>query len=205
MNWADIGGKLARVGAPIIGTALGGPLGGTIGGVLGNIVANAIGADEATPEAVDAKINSTDPEVLKAQLASADAEASAKWNAIMEIAKAEAADRTAQSEAINQTIQFEAGKVSWWHWRHLIGYLVIAYGLQQIALTNIVTFGWSKVTMEQLAQQFNSQAVFTAGLFALLGYIAQDTTKRQVAAATGQPMPPNIVSTIKQAILPKKK
>lgn len=74
MDWKDIAAKLVTMGAPVIGTALGGPLGGTIGGILGNIVASELGVDP-TPEAISAKINdpSTDPDVIKAKLSSADA------------------------------------------------------------------------------------------------------------------------------------
>nr|WP_245428680.1 hypothetical protein [Rhodoplanes elegans] len=73
MDWKDLGGQLARAGAPIIGGALGGPLGGMLGGVVGNVLADALGTD-ATPEAVGKAIATATPAEVAEKLAAADAE-----------------------------------------------------------------------------------------------------------------------------------
>lgn len=57
MNWTDLIAPLVKLGAPLLGGALGGPL----GAAAGKIVADAFGASEATPAAVDAAIKSIDP------------------------------------------------------------------------------------------------------------------------------------------------
>lgn len=105
-DWKPLAGALIKAGAPVIGTALGGPLGGAAGGMLGGILANALGV-ENTPEAVQEAITTRDPAEVNAALARADAEAAAKWDAIAKIAQAEAADRTAQAQAINETLRSE--------------------------------------------------------------------------------------------------
>lgn len=98
MDWKDLAGQLARLGAPVIGTALGGPLGGMIGGAIGNVVANSLGV-EPTPEAVNDAITKGDPAVITAKLSAAEAEAQVKWPALAEIAKAQEEGRTARFQA----------------------------------------------------------------------------------------------------------
>ena len=75
-------------------------------------------------------IRNAPPDVAAEKLAAAEAEAQARWPALAEIAKAEAADRTAQALAINETIRAEvAAGVSWWHWRHLMGYATLLWAV----------------------------------------------------------------------------
>lgn len=199
MDWKDLAGTLIRAGAPIIGTALGGPLGGTIGGVAGKIIADALGV-EATPEAVETAIR-TDPAGASAALSNADAQ----WQALAEMAKADAADRTAQSQAINETIRDEVGKVSKWHWRNTIGHLVILYGLQQITLLFVAAFFPKVLAPADFVLLVNATVVFTGGLFALLGYVASDTTDRYKTAITGDRGSGGMVENIIKAVKPAPK
>jgi hypothetical protein len=204
MDWKDVG-KIVAPLAPTLGGILGDlipiPGGGMIGTAAGNIIAAALGVDP-TPDAVGAAIQN-DPNAV-AKISAAETEAAAKWPALAEIAKAKYASNAAQSESINQTIRNEAtAKVSWWHWRHLLGYLVLLYGIEQVAAIAYTMFG-KGVPPDQLATLFNSTAIFTAGLFALLGYVAQDTTALKQTAMTGQAPDGVIASTIK-AVTGKKK
>jgi hypothetical protein len=102
MDWKDLAGTLAKVGAPVIGTALGGPLGGMIGGAIGNVVATALGTD-ATPEAVNTAITTQDPQVVSAKLAAADAQ----WQSIAAQVQSEAELGKAQVQAISETMKAE--------------------------------------------------------------------------------------------------
>jgi hypothetical protein len=52
-DWSDIASTMLRLGAPLIGEALGGPL----GGAAGKILADALGATEPTPQAVGQAID----------------------------------------------------------------------------------------------------------------------------------------------------
>lgn len=55
MDWKTLAADLTKVGAPLIGTALGGPIGGIVGNLAGKLVADALGV-ENTPDAVNAAI-----------------------------------------------------------------------------------------------------------------------------------------------------
>lgn len=194
MDWKDLAGTLIKTGAPIIGTALGGPLGGTIGGIAGRVIADALGVDP-TPEAVNTAIQ-TDP-LAASKLAGADAQ----WQALAEIAKANAADRTAQSQALNETIREEIPRVPWWHWRHLLGYVLVALGLEVVTLVPLIVMG--KITATDLAAIITALTPITTVFAALNGYIAQDTNKLKATAITGEHPPSiadSIASTVKKVV-----
>lgn len=94
----------------------------------------------------------------------------------------------------------EVSTVSWWHWRNLIGYLVILYGLQQIGMMWIAAIFPKMLSPADAASLFNATIIFTGGLFALLGYVASDTTDRYKTAITGDRGPMSLVATIKDAV-----
>lgn len=198
MDWKDLAGSLARAGAPIIGTALGGPLGGMIGGAIGNVVANALGV-EPTPEAVGTAINTLPPEALTAKLSAAEAEAQAKWPALAEIAKYEAADRTAQSEAINLTMRQELKTVGFWHWRHLLGYAVLYQTLLFTTLAGYLLLMGSPDRIQLFIAMLGASVVPMGGVYALLGYVAKSNSDMKIAAVTGE-APPSITKTIAKAV-----
>lgn len=202
MDWKAVGGALIKAGAPIIGGALLGPLGASIGGALGGIVADALGVD-ATPEAVNEALANTPADQLQAKLAAAESEAQAKWAALAEMAKADAEDRTAQSRAINQTIREELGHVSWWHWRHIGGYVVLWFAvIVSAGLTKAIFFGFPSA--QDLAALIGAITPIFVALCALNGYVAQDTTALKSIAAVGT-KPEGVVTTVVKAITPKKK
>lgn len=198
MDWRDLAGQLARLGAPVIGTALGGPLGGMIGGAIGNVVANSLGV-EPTPEAVDKALRNTPPEVLTAQLSAAEAEAQARWPALAKIAEVEAADRTAQSEAINATMREELQKVGFWHWRHQLGYAVLYQCVGFTTLAGYLVLKADVKTMELFIQLITASVVPMTGIFALLGYVAKSNSDMKIAAVTGQ-APEPLTKTIAKAV-----
>jgi hypothetical protein len=83
MDLATIAGTLARLGAPILGGALGGPAGAAIAGTIIDKLAGAFGVD-ATPDAVG--------------------EALARAEAPIVVKRVEAAEAPAVIEAVNQYI-----------------------------------------------------------------------------------------------------
>lgn len=204
MDWRDLAGTLAKTGAPIIGSALGGPLGGTIGGIVGNIIASSLGV-EATPEAVNTAIATGDPAVVSAAVARAEAEVTAKWATITAVAQAHAEVDKINAEQINETIRAEIGSISWWHWRSLIGYLVLGYGgvLLSVLVKAAFFAGGNSEIIKNLVELLNSQTTFILGLFGLLGYVAQDTSKLKGIAITGE-QPQSATAAIVKAITKKK-
>lgn len=203
MDWKAVGGALIKAGAPIIGGALLGPLGASIGGALGGIVADALGVD-ATPEAVNEALANTPADQLQAKLAAAESEAQAKWAALAEMAKADAEDRTAQSRAINQTIREELGHVSWYHWRHLVGYGFLGWSVVPLPIIVWHMSTGNITVMNAVIAGLVSLIPYIAIIAGVLGYVAQDTTRQKIAAATGE-APPTITDTIKNAVKPRKK
>lgn len=196
LDWKDLAGTLIKTGAPIIGTALLGPLGGTLGGIAGKLIADALGV-EATPEAVEKAIH-TDPAGASAALANADAQ----WQALAEMAKADAADRTAQAQAINQTIREETAKgVSWWHWRHLLGYVPVALGAELVVLVPMMAFG--ALTAADVTALLGAITAPLTILSGLLGYVAQDSTKLKTTAITGEHAPSmadGVIGAVKKVV-----
>lgn len=188
MNWDDLGKSLLGL-APTLAGALFGPL----GGVAGKVLADTLGT-EATPTAVNEAIKNN-PEAL-AKIKEAEIEW-AKTTATIAQANAQ------QSGSINATMQAEINTgVSWWHWRHLIGYVVMLYGL--VILAGMATAMWlAKPTIGDLVALIGAITVIFTSLCALLGYVAQDTTKRGVVAATGQ-APDTILSGLIKALTGKK-
>lgn len=80
MDWSAVGSLVAPM-APTIGGLLGGlipfPGGAILGTMAGKMVASALGV-APTPDAVHDAVTTGDPDVIKAKLASADAEMSAE-------------------------------------------------------------------------------------------------------------------------------
>ncbi len=194
MDWKELGGQLIRAGAPLIGGAILGPLGGTVGGLVGNVLADALGVDP-TPEAVSKAITEGDPAVIAQKLSDADA----KWTALAEIAKAEAEDRSAQARAINLTMREELKQVSWFHWRHLLGYAVLYQVIMFTTMAMYLLLRGEPMMVEKFIQLMTASVVPMGGVYALLGYVAKNTSDMKIAAVTGE-KPEGMVKTIAKAV-----
>lgn len=174
MNWADLGKTLLGLGLPTLGGLLAGPGGAAVG----KVIAGQIGVP-ATPEALG-KALSTDPEVLKKMQ-----DTEAEWaRTTATIATANAT----QGQSVNTTMQAElAAGVSWWHFRHLLGYVVFFFGVSMVVGFNgtlffgLPTIGDFKTALDAVWAPF-------AAFCGLVGYVAMDTSRRTQAAATGSPI-----------------
>lgn len=205
MNWKDVVGPLVSTAAPTIGSLLGGlipfPGGSMIGEELGKIIAGQFGV-EPTPEAVNAAIQNSPSDVATAKLQAAEAEAVAKWPALAQIAQAEAGDRTAQSQAINATMQAEVARGQpWWAWRNMWGYSV---ALECAAVgVIIITSLWDG--NDKSVNLFLSASGFFYTWYGMrigvLGYIFRGASNEKIAAVTGEA--PGIVGQIIKAISKK--
>lgn len=214
-NWKDVAELIAPY-APTAGKFLGGmsglPFGSAIGEKIGETIAVAFGLPpSATPSEVAATIEVTPANEVTARLQAVEASAVAKWNAMAEIAKSDDAARVEQSKVINETQRAEiAAGVSPWHWRHLIGYLVLLYGLVQVGgivvCGVLITFAGRdpQVTVTVFSTLWNATTTFTFGLFGLLGFIASDSNKLKAIAMTGE-QPPTILDKVKAVVAPAAK
>lgn len=174
MNWGDLGRTLIGLGLPTVGGLLMGPAGAAVGKAL----ADQIGAP-ATPEGLGKAI-SGDPEVLKKVQ-----ETEAEW-ARTEAVRAQAAAQ--QGSSVNATMQGETlAGVSWWHWRHLLGYVVGGWIAGIAVATTKLLFIGSAEQITLLSPLLNSVWPYFGAACGLLGYVAMDTTRRTTAAAAGVP------------------
>lgn len=191
MNWSDIA-KIVAPLAPTLGGLLGGPMGAAAGGILG--AALGVGG-ESTPDAVGKAIEAGG-DAVKAAVEHAEAEVAAKWGYLTEGLKTDAA----QSQTINETMRAEiASGVSFWHWRHLLGYCVVVWTIVPLPLIGLdVLQGDSRGVQAEISLAAALLPYFTI-IAALLGYVAADTTRRMTTAIVGDHAP-TLLGTIAKAI-----
>ena len=205
LPWRSIAGSVAPF-APKLGSVLGsafGPLGGIAGSIIGNAIAGAFGVP-ATPEAVGKAI-AQDPKAAERleQLEKEHANALiAQAQIAVERAKQEGETNRTNIEEVNQTLRAELGQVHWWHWRHLSGYVMPAFGLEILLLTPLVLMG--KITAPDMVAIIGALMPVTAIYAALQGVILNDTSALKTTAITGQATP-GIISTAINAVTGKKK
>lgn len=205
MDWKQVA-QLVAPFAPTVGRFLGDlvpfPGASIVGGLLGEAVAAALGVP-ATPDAVGNAIQTMPPGELQARLDAVEKSAASKYDAMARIAEADAEDRTAQSQAINETMRTE-GKVSWWHWRHLLGYAVLAWITCPLPLV-LYWMACGDITLMNAGVSALVSLIPLIGIGAALnGYVAGDTTRLKTVAMTGEPQP-TVASAIAKAVLPVKK
>lgn len=202
MDWKDIVGPLIQSSAPTIGSILGGfipfPGGSLIGHTLGELVAKQFGVDP-TPEAVNRAIQNTPSDIAAQKLQAAEAEALAKWPALAQIAQVEAGDRTAQSQAINATMQAEVAKGQpWYAWRNLWGYSV-TIECSAVAVILLMQLATGDAKALNLFSQFTGFILSWFGMrIGVLGYIFRGGSNEKIAAVTGEV--PGVVGQIIKAV-----
>jgi len=202
MDWSKIVGPLVQTAAPTIGSILGGlipfPGGSVIGEELGKIIASQFGVP-STPEAVGNAIQNLPSDVAAQKLQAAEAEALAKWPALAQIAQAEGADRTAQSQAINATMQAEVAKGQpWWAWRNLWGYSVT---LEAAAVGCIILYDLASGDVKAVNVFLQASGFFYTwyGMrIGVLGYIFRGASNEKIAAVTGET--PSVIGNIIKAV-----
>ena len=185
MNWASIG-KLVGGFAPVLGTILGGPLGGIAGSILGTVLGLGGSSGTAiTPDTVKEIIDKGGDAII-AQIQAAEHEIVAQYQYLTAGVQADAQ----QGSAINETMRAEiAGGVSWWHWRNLMGYSVLAQTTAPLPV--LVWFLWhgdTRGVQEIITLATTFLPIFTIEA-ALLGYVAADTTRRITTAISGTHAP----------------
>lgn len=200
MDWASLGGALARAGAPIVGQALGGPLGGLIGDAVGGVLADALGTD-ATPEAVGRAIETTPALDLEPKLAAAESEATARWPALAEIAKAEAELQGRALAETNATMRAEAlagDPLQRW-WRPAYAFELT---IECAAFFGVLIWSLGRGDAGPLNAATNATGLLTlywGARFAVLGVYVNGRTREKEAAATGQPAP-SVLDTVTRVI-----
>ena len=172
MQWSDIGKVLGGI-APTLGGVLLGPM----GSAAGQILATALGTDP-TPEAVQARLEQGGPEVAAA-IAQAESEAAERYKYL--------AVHVGQAEHVNETIRAELGAgVSWWHWRHLIGYATLLWAVAVLPPLVIALWRTDPASLNAVTTALAGALSWFAILAGLNGFVAQDSTRAKVAALDGK-------------------
>lgn len=203
-DWRSIAGAVAPF-APRLGGLLGsafGPIGGIVGGIAGRAIAGAFGV-EATPEAVGKAIAEDPSAAAKLErLEARDAQAIiAQAQIQIEALKQSGAVAQANTTAINETLRVEAGTIPWYHWRHLMGYQTLLFGvIAGTAMAKSMFLG-SPSAADMTAIITAITPIFLA-LCALNGYVAADTTNLKQTAITGE-RGTSTLNVLKAAILKK--
>lgn len=202
MDWNDLGkvvGPILLNNAPTIGSVLGGlipiPGGSLIGESMGNILASQFGTPPGNVDALSKAIVN-DPNAA-AKITAAETEAAARWPALAEIAKANAASNAEQSKSINATMRAETAKgLPWWAWRNLYGYSV-ALECSMVSLILCYAIVFDPLIFKRASDSTSFFLSWYALRMGLLGYIHNQSTQEKVAAVTGQAAPGIIASVVK--------
>lgn len=147
-------------------------------------------------------IEGMDPETARAALEGVQSEVVAKYDYLKTAVEVAGRVQERNVTEVNKTMRAELGKVPWWHWRHLLGYVPVVMGTELCALMPLVVLGFIQTTdMVAIITAVTPLMVVFAGL---LGYVATDTTAWKQTVATGE-APPTIAGAIAKAIMPAKK
>jgi hypothetical protein len=189
MDWSALAAAVVPF-APTVGGLLGsaafGPAGAVVGTIAGKALAGAFGV-AATPAAVGAAI-AQDPDAAAKLKKLEDEHAAALVQEaqvqIEALKQAGDTDRTNITE-INATARQELGVVPWWHWRHLMGYSVLLQGtVIPLAILIFALKGNAEAT-RGATDTASALTIYFLTMAGLLGYVAQDTTRGKIVAATG--------------------
>jgi len=188
MDWKDLAGPVIKLGGTAIGAMLGVPGLGKIGG---DLLAGALGVP-ATPEAVAQAIEHPSPAAMAA-VQSADAEAAKEWAKFAAV----------QARETGKTMRAEiAAGVSWYHWRHLLGYVVMLWAIAILPVALRDLWMGNAIGIDLGIKLASALTTYFLALCGLLGYVAMDTTRRTSAAAAGTEVN-TIVGTIIGALKKK--
>ncbi|MGD9845184.1 MAG: hypothetical protein AB7U47_07330 [Variibacter sp.] len=192
MDWTDLVTPLIKLGAPLLGEALGGPL----GAAAGKIVADAFGAAEATPEAVNAAIAKSDP-IGAAAIARA---AEDKWlAALADIGKAQVTE-------IGETMRAEAASGDalqrWWRPLYALELSMFECPAFVVTLLHALWTG-HEIGINGLVNLSGLLMAYFAARFGVLGVYVTSQSRENQAALTGTAVP-SLVGQAVRAVVKRK-
>jgi hypothetical protein len=186
MDWTDLVGPLVKLGAPLVGQALGGPL----GAAAGKIVADAFGAAEPTPAAVQTALAGADP--AAAALAAQAAEE--KWlAALADIGKAQVA-------AVGETMRAEAASEDplqrWWRPLYALELSLVECPAFTLTLLQALWRG-HEAGINGFANLSGLLMAYFAARFGVLGVYVTGRSREKQATATGAATPSVVAEIVK--------
>jgi hypothetical protein len=189
MTWDAIIPTLIKLGAPMIGEAVGGPF----GAVAGRILAEAFGAREATPAAVSEAIAKADPAAAEA----AAREAEARWlAALAEIGRAQV---TQVGETQRAEIASGDALQRWWRPLYALELSLIECPAFALTLLRALWLG-HEAGINGFASLSGLLIAYFAARFGVLGVYVTGRTREKQALATGEAVPSLVGEVIKAVV-----
>jgi hypothetical protein len=189
MNWDSLVPTLIKLGAPMLGQALGGPL----GGAAGKILADALGASEPTPTAVNDTLSKSAPDATAAALK----EAEDKWlAALSEVGKTQVSE-------IGATMRAEAASGDplqrWWRPIYALEMTLFECPAFAIVLGHGLWTGKTEI-INGLANLSGLIMTYMAARFGVLGVYVTGRSREKQASVTGQTVPSVIGEVMKRVV-----
>jgi len=186
MNWTDLIAPLVKLGAPMLGGALGGPF----GAAAGKIVAEAFAARDPSPAAVQEAIAGLDPQAAR-QMAQA---AEDKWlAALAEIGRAQVVEtgQTMRAESVS------GDPLQRW-WRPLYALELSMIECPAFALTLLRAL-WTghEAGISGFAALSGLMIAYFGARFGVLGVYVAGRSKEKQCAATGVTAPSALTEMVK--------
>jgi hypothetical protein len=192
MDWNSLAPTLIRLGAPMLGQAVGGPF----GAMAGKIVADAFGAKEPTPVAITEAMAKADPAIaVQAAQAAED-----KWLAVLaEVGKAQVSE-------IGQTMRAEAASGDplqrWWRPLYALELSLLECPAFSLTLLHALWSGHDK-GIAGFATLSGLLMAYFAARFGVLGVYVGGRSREKQAVVTGEAIP-SIVGEVVRALGRKK-
>jgi gas vesicle protein len=179
-DWTDIAAAMLRLGAPLIGGALGGPLGAT----AGRILADALGARNATPGAVGEALDDLGGEAAAAREAVREAEVNFS-TALAEVGKAQVSE-------VGQTQRAEIASddplTRWWRPVYALELSLVECPAFALTLLHTLWVG-HEAGINGFANVSALLMTYFGARFGVLGVYVTGRSREKEAALTGQPVP----------------
>jgi len=201
MGWSDVGKDIAKIGAPLLGTAIGGPF----GGILSSVVSSVFGVED-NPEAVLEAIKKDPNAAVKLQQIQSD-ERVRLQQLSTQTALAKVQAKSNELLAINNTMQAESKSEKWpqYSWRPFVGF---TYGIAFLAVTVFTCILAYKGIIEGMSESMTMIPQFIGSMSALfgvvmpiLGFASYHRGKaKRIAAGETKPEKDGIVTKIKGII-----
>ncbi len=184
-------------GLPALSTALGVP--GPVSAYAISAIKRALGlAPSATPEDVNNAV-AADPDVAKAQLATAESEVTAKYAYLTRLAEVQADVAKEQIDQVNETIRSEQAATpdGWWdHWRTWMAYELT---IECPAWAALIVWCVINGKINELVAASSVLTVWWGARFGVLGVHVWTGSNERQTAITGQPVKGvlgSVVSTV---------
>lgn len=188
IDWKDLIGPLVKLGAPMLGQALGGPF----GAAAGRILAEAFGAAEATPAAVDAALKGLDPAAAALIAQSAEDRFAA---ALAEIG-------TRQVQEIGETMRAEAASGDllqrWWRPLYALELSLVECPAFAATLLHALWSGHA-IGINGFAQLSTLLIAYFGARFGVLGVYVTGRTREKQSAFAGEAVPSVVERVVKAA------